>query len=170
MQWTYSAEATQWCRAAHVLSLSLRLSSQEETAVAVWPQSCHVVRKAGQDGTVWVVGWEQLEEGCAEPWTRHSHPTHSGLAKSGPLYLDRDPLRTADKAWCERLLAERLVNQLIPYVVQRWSHDPLYNPLLSYFILSTIRIYPMRVFKYVQNSRVKCVRTIMELPTSLRIT
>lgn len=43
---------------------------------------------------IWVLhGWlggNKLEAGCSEPCTQHSHPTHSGLAESGPLYLDRE--------------------------------------------------------------------------------
>lgn len=43
------------------------------------------------------LGGNKLEAGCAaELPTQHSHPTHSGLAESGPLYLDRDPHRAAD--------------------------------------------------------------------------
>lgn len=43
---------------------------------------------------IWVLhGWlggNKLEAGGSEPCTQHSHPTHSGLAESGPLYLDRE--------------------------------------------------------------------------------
>lgn len=45
--------------------------------------SCGEENRAG-----WVMyGWlggNKLEAGCVEPWLRHSHPTHGGLAQSGP--------------------------------------------------------------------------------------
>lgn len=61
-------------------------------------QQCHHRER----GAGWVLyGWlggNKLGAGCAEPWTQHSHPTHSGWAWSGPLCLDGDPHRAANNA------------------------------------------------------------------------
>lgn len=101
------------------------VGAQEETAVTVPPRGCcGEGSRAGRVLDGWL-GGNKLESACAEPWTRPSHPTHSGPAQSGALCSDRGPHRTADNASCELLLSEPLLRQLHIVPHRRWYHPLL---------------------------------------------
>lgn len=77
------------CCSCPIIELETGFTGGESGHSLTTELSCREESRAG-----WVLyGWlggNKLEAGCAEPWTRHSHPTHSGQAQRGPLYLDRE--------------------------------------------------------------------------------
>lgn len=102
-----SASATRRCCAAHVLSMSWRLGSQEETRhrTVMWRE------RQSRMGTAWVVGWERAGSSLCRA-VDPTFPTHTQwVGSKWALVLgQRDPHRAADNACCE--LLECLVSQL----------------------------------------------------------
>lgn len=98
--------------------------------------------KQSRMGTIWVVGWEQA--GSRLCWAMDpTFPSHTQWAGSKwALVLgQRDPHRAADNAWCELLLSEHLMTQLISPVVHWWSYFHTILPGQSYFMVSTKQKY-----------------------------